>query len=125
FGDIEFTPDHVAAGTRVAVDLDALDIGPRPLIDHKGNIDALCSGIACGAGDRLCEGKTELRKLDRKNFVGLVERVADDIDVAEMIEWAFIDRKRDLKSVYRRIVFGLGRGHAGVGIALAAIVQRS
>ncbi len=147
FGDVEFTPDHVAAGTRVAVDLNALDIGPRPLIDHEGNIDAPSSGIAGGAGDSLCEGKTKLRELGRKNFVRLVQRVtvehgarprddqatkffgiqpryiADDIDVAEMIERAFIDRKRNFKSVCDRIVFGLRRSHAGVGIALAAIVQ--
>ena len=49
--------------------------------------------------------------------------IAVDADVAEMIERAFIDRKGQRKSLGRGIVFGDRRGHAGVGIALAAIVQ--
>src|SRR4029077_8265710 len=34
-GDIEFAADHVTAGAGVAVDIDALDIGARPL----GNLE--------------------------------------------------------------------------------------
>ena len=40
-----------------------------------------------------------------------------------MIERAFVDRKCQRESVPGRIVFGLRRGHAGVGIALAAVVE--
>ena len=146
-GDVEFTPDHVAPGTHIAVDIDALDIGSRPLIDRKRNVDAPRVGIVGGAGEDLREGKTELGELDRENFGGLVQRaavehragprhkhrteffgiqsrhIAHDGDVAEMIERSFIDRKRQRKSAFRWIVFGLGRSNAGVGIALATIVQ--
>ena len=147
FGNFEFAPDHIAAGTRVAVDFDALDIGSRPLIDHEGDVDAHSRGVARGAGDGLRKGKAEFCEFDRKDLACLVQRtavehgagtrykqtpklltvqslhVADDIDVAEMIERAFIDGERQRKSVCCGIVFRLGRSDAGVGIALAAIVQ--
>ena len=98
-------------------------------------------GVACA------KGKPSFAQLDRQHFGGLVQRaaveyrartrrrqaaklfavhprhVADDADVAEMIERALVDRKGQRKAVQRRIVFGVGRGHAGVGIALAAVVQ--
>ena len=65
FGDVEFAPDHVIAGTGVAVDIDALDIGPRPLIDLQRHIDAPRFGIAGGAGHGLRKGIAELGHFGR------------------------------------------------------------
>ena len=60
----------------------------------------------------------------RRSFSGSSPgHIAGDADVAEMIERAFIDREGQRKSLGRGIVFGVGVGHAGVGIALAAIIQ--
>ncbi len=56
-GNVEFTPDHVVPRPGVAVDFDAFEVGPRPLIDHEGDIDAPRIGVAGGAWDGLREGK--------------------------------------------------------------------
>jgi len=40
-----------------------------------------------------------------------------------MIELTFINREGERKSLDRRIVFGPGGSHAGVGITLAAVVE--
>ena len=111
------------------MDVDALDIGSRALIDHEGDVDPPCRGIADGAGEGLREGKAESCQFDREDVGCLVQRaavehragtrhqqatkffavqsrdVADDIDVAEMIQRAFIDRERQRKSVCCGIVF--------------------
>ena len=49
--------------------------------------------------------------------------MANDAEVAEVIERTFVDRKCQRKSFDRGIVFGGSRGHAGVGITLAAVIQ--
>ena len=147
FRDIEFAPDHVVAGAVVAVDFDALDIGPGALIDHEGNIDASRGLIADESGRCIREGVAKFRHLDRQDFGGLVEgvavercagtgendagqlpgiearNIAGDADIAEAVERAFVDHEGHRKSLRRGIVFRVGRAHIGIGIALAAIVE--
>ena len=68
------------------------------------------------APDRLRAKSAKLVAIEARN-------VADDADVAEVIERAFVDREGQRKSLRRGIVFGLCRDDAGIGIALAAVVQ--
>ena len=148
FGDVEFAPDHVVARAGIAVDVDALDIGARPLIDREGDVDAprRRHRAWCGAWPAQRESRAwpvrwralrwscrarcrrtvapGLTSSRRRSFSRIQPRhVADDVDVAEMIERAFVDREGQRKSLCRRIVFGVARRHAGVGIALAAVIQ--
>ena len=58
------------------MDLDALDIGPRPLIDDEGDVDASRGLIARDARYGVREGIAELGQLDREDFGGFVQRVA-------------------------------------------------
>ena len=76
FGEFELAADHVVAGAGVAVDVDALDIGPLALLDHEGDVDALCDGIARDAGRGMRKGIAELRHLDGERLGGLVQRAA-------------------------------------------------
>ena len=34
FGDVELAPDHIIAGTGIAADVDALDVGARAFVHH-------------------------------------------------------------------------------------------
>ena len=128
------------------MDFDAFDVGPRPLIEHEGDIDAPRIGVAGGARDGLRKGIAEFCEFDGENFVCLVQHIAvehgagprkkqppeflavksrhiaDDIDLAEVIERALVDRKRQRESVCRGIIVGIGRRHTGVGIAFTAII---
>ena len=129
------------------MDVDAFDIASRSLFDREYNIDALAHRIAGYPRVGLSKGKTEFCQFCCENVGSLVQRAAvkhrarprhqqtaeffavdsghvtRGANVAETIKRAFIDRKRQGKSVQRRIIFGACRSHVGIRVAFAAIVE--
>ncbi len=145
FGDIELAPDDVIAGAGVAADVDPFDIGARPLVDHIGEVYQPRLVVAVGARMHLREGIAALRRLDREVLGGLLDRfgvvgvagarlearpqrgrvdvahVRLDVDGAEAIRLAFLEREGDEESFLGGVELRHRRDDLGVGVAVLEI----
>ena len=144
-GDIELAPDDIVARARVAADVDALDVGVRTFLDDESQIDLVAFEIAIAARPHDRERIAALGDLDGHVFDGLFDRVgvvdaarrhpqlraqrigidgADvrhDIDRAEAILIALVDREGDDEALVAGIEFGDRRDDAHIGIAVLEI----
>src|SRR5262249_22661478 len=126
-------------------DIDALDIGPRALVDEEQHADCPGLRIAVAARPRLAERITAARQLDRHVFDGFFDRLAvvdlprrhpqnwtqrlpaDGADIglnvnsAEMVERSLFDGEGYDEAFFTWIVHAGGRHHLHVGIAMFEI----
>ena len=145
FGNIELTADHIVAGSGIAANVDALDIGPHALVDDEDDADRALLRVAVAAradrGEWIAvlgdfDGDVLHRFLDRVAVIDVArvhaqhrpqrQRIdcADvglNLDRAETIERAFLDGKRDDEALDRRIVFADCGDDLHVGIAVGEI----
>ncbi len=145
FRNIELAPDHVVARARIAADVDALDIGPDPFIDDEDDVDQVVLRVAVAARAHRRKRISVLGDLDSDVFDRLFDRVAVvdvaamhaqnvlqrygidradirlNLDIAEVIKGAFLDREGDDEALDGGIVFAGRRDDLHVGIAVGQV----
>lgn len=126
--------------------MSTLDVVARSLLDHEHHVDPPRLRATTRAKGCVGEGKTEPFHLQRQRFATFVEQAGIEgrtgtrcspgtqplrinpsnmglqIDIAEAIGFALVDDEGQLKAPVDRIIFGARLGHAGVGIAMVAVV---
>ena len=127
------------------MDVDALDIGARALVDDEGDVDGARLRIAVAArahgGERIAaprhlDGDILDRLFDRLAVVDVALAHAQDrpqrlrvdgtdvglnVDGAEVVQRPFFDRKRDDESLLGGIVFGNRRDDLHIGKAVLEV----
>src|SRR4029079_9993768 len=73
--NIEFTPDHIVPRSRVAANIDALDVNARTLLDDEREIDDLGLEVAVGSGPHVGECITSFCRFDRQAFDRLLYQI--------------------------------------------------
>jgi hypothetical protein len=145
FGDVELAADHVIAGLGIAADVDPLDIGALPLLDREKEVDG--PPLAVAIRSRLHRGERETlprgfdrhvldRFLDRFRVVDVARRhpqarlqqpaaqrryLRADLDGADPILLALVDREGDDESLLRRVELAQRRHHPNVDIAMLEV----
>src|SRR5262249_20607304 len=123
----------------------ALDIGAHAFIDHEYNVDEMVLRVALAARAHRGERISVLGDLDGEVFDRLFDRIAVidvaavhtqnrlqgrridsadvglNLDAAEAVKSAFLDRESNDEALDRRIIFAGGRDHLHVGIAVRQV----
>src|SRR6185437_6177395 len=143
--DIELAADHIIAGTRIAANIDALDVGAHALLDHESKIDDLCFSITVATRMHGRESVAALRGFDRHRFDALLDQVGviniagaqtrlrpqdtridrlhvgDHVHGTDMVLRTLVDGVRDGEAFFARVVLTDRRDDSHVGITVAQI----
>ena len=145
--DIELAADDVVARAGVAADVDALDVDARAFLDHIADVDGAGRRIAHAGRANLGEGiaapghlggHVGERVLDRLGVVDLPGRGARrcrrsvsgstspdariDVDGADPVLLALLDRDGDDVAAARGVELRVGRKNAEIGVAVLEVV---
>src|SRR5262245_22887614 len=144
-GDVELAANDVVAGAGVAADVDALDVDAGALLEHEGDVDDARLEVAVATPPHLGEGVAALRHFDRDvlhglfHLIGVVDgarahaqasaqrdridiaNVGHDVDAAEAVEVALLDRVGDDEAPLLGIVLRHRGPDADVGVAVLQI----
>ncbi len=142
FRNQEFLPDHIFISPHISVDIDAIHVDARALLDDKGDIDGQRDRIPvdflahprkgipqlgrpqCQLLDGLLdvqtvEGLARLRQhLICNHFRVQTRKVGFQCNIAETILWTLFERKRDEEALAVRSEIRDGRNDAHFGISV-------
>ena len=144
-GEAELAADHLVESTRVARDVDALDIDARPLLDVEGHVDREIVLVAPDVGADLDEGVAQRTDEVRQRGDGLFDlagvvpvafghrqialqdvdieslEAGGNLDLAELVALALVDREGDEEALAVGRQLGDGRHDAEIGVTLREV----
>src|SRR5262245_32772888 len=145
FAKIEFAPNDIVAGARIAADVDTLDVGARAFLDNERKIYGLSLEVAltprpdireCVALPRSLNGNCldaffhEVRVVDVAGAqfelaaqYGRIDRphVRNNFNCADAILAALVDRKSNDETFDVRVILANGRDNAHIRVAMLQI----